>query len=404
MAGHYENRGTKQNRKNGGKKSLAKGWIAAASILILLAVAIGGFAGSAEKYKPDDVRNESIGMTELEASTETPADEENETVTATGVTAATDISACAGTESAGTTETDNDIDTSAELEEPRRLIRIEKSTDNGKWTFKTELFYNDAGQIINIEDQMYDSNGELESTVQIPVEYDEKGRMIRRGGNVTVYSEFEYNEKGQLVRSLHREGGGVEIYYEYSNSGQLMKSISRSEFTEIMGVYQYDQEGKIQCCTEIIQYLVEEHPSEEIVHHYIYDQNGSLKEILTDDVDTYYNFSHDFSPQCFLGIIYEDGTFRMQDYESYEYEPFIISEERYRVPERRNGSIEIRDVMDQIITSIYFGQGAIEMDEMGYPSQIKNDEEGIVINFYYEKISDNAAEVPIAEGTPAEEE
>lgn len=343
--------GSKLNRKNGlcpkcdAKELKREKWrFIVAGLLILLAVVILVLAFASENRKNDDEKGDTVSIIKK--------------------------------------NTDTDIEAEPVVE--RKLIRIERHQDNGKVDQVCELSYNDAGQISNVMRWSYDDNGQQVFENAYPIEYDEEGRMIRNGIlGLGAYSEYEYNEDGQLIHSVAAEGGSVNTDYEYSDSGKLLQTLTQAEGADTVVAYQYDSEGRILHRIETTQYYDGE--SEETSYRYIYDQNGLLVEIDSDDSTTYYSYDQ---KNRISEMISEDDIYRIEKHYRYDCEPFVICDETWTLLEGNNtyyfGAAEIQDVMEHTIISLYFGQGKIETDELGYITQIRNEADGFTLKFSYE--------------------
>ena len=274
--------------------------------------------------------------------------------------------------------------TEKELLNDRKLVRIERYQDNGGMEQLYELSYGKNGSINNVTVWSFGKDGEQVLEKIYPIEYDAAGRVIRNGiAEQGSYIEYKYDESGYLVHSIEIEGGVSNTDYEYDGSGRLIQSFMQSDCVDTTITYQYDDMGNIFVRTERDEYSFG--TVEEKTYHYHYNQQKQLSSVVSDCSET--RFTYDTQGRV-CEIVSEDDTGRNTTQYRYDCSPFVICTQTQELEEAnlsiRFSTADIKDTMDHRILSVHIGQGIPQVDNEGYLSQVRSDEEGFTMKFLYE--------------------
>lgn len=274
--------------------------------------------------------------------------------------------------------------TEMELQNERKLVRIERYQDDGGMELLYELSYGENGSISNITVWSFGKDGEQVLERIYPIEYDAAGRVIRNGiMEQGSYNGYKYNEEGLLVYSVGIEGGQANTNYTYDEYGRLKQSVLQSDQINTTVTYQYDKAGNILLRTERNEYSFG--TVEERTYHYQYNREKQLSSIISDNSETHYAYD---SQGRIREIVTQDDTGSSTMQYRYDFVPFVICTQTQEIEDEniliRFATADICDIMDHKILSVHIGRGVPQMDDEGYLTQVRSEEEGFTIKFLYE--------------------
>lgn len=128
-----------------------------------------------------------------------------------------------------------------EYDQYGRVVRIEKTVDNGIWDPYTE--------IVQYE---YDQNNRVIRQNHASYEYDESGNIIKATEANGKYAEFAYDGQGNRTLETYKsKDGSVYLTYEheYNEHGDIVKSVKDDMYAggiiTFTYEYQYDGNGRM---------------------------------------------------------------------------------------------------------------------------------------------------------------
>ena len=156
-------------------------------------------------------------------------------------------------------------------------------------------FIYDQNRLSLIRTLHFQEAGQTYTVSEIPIEYDEEGRLIRYGIlGEGRYEEYEYDSNGALIRCLLAEGGTEEIFYKYDSLGRLEETLSDTDGVTSVYRYAYDNDGR--CLRKDVYNYYKANSYDEDrsynmqVYLYRYDSQGNLIEIDGDLGKTVYTY------------------------------------------------------------------------------------------------------------------
>ena len=188
----------------------------------------------------------------------------------------------------------------------RRLAAAEVYDESDILTKDYEFHY--SGKFLTeVKYNTYDQDGS--SAFNTVLTYDADGRLVSRiSGDpdtpgMNSGRENTYNESGQLVSSRGWEGGVVETDYEYDAAGNLIREIEEYDAGSTITEYWYREDGVLSSASATYDLTWTGEVWTETIT-YSYDAQGRLSQM-----------------SCTGGSTESVTTY------SYEYRPFILSEE-----------------------------------------------------------------------------
>ncbi len=176
--------------------------------------------------------------------------------------------------------------------------------ENGEFLSKTEIKYNDNGDIIlNIS---YDENDYIWSKYEYEYTYDDNDNVLKeicydKNGNITRKEVYEYNNNNNMTHNIHYayEYGDIshkyECEYEYDNNGNRI-----SEF-------EYDSDGN-----KFLESKYEYDNNNNVISEFEYDHYGNII--------SKYKYEYDHNNNRILLIEYDyDGNIISKYKYEYEY-------------------------------------------------------------------------------------
>ena len=223
--------------------------------------------------------------------------------------------------------------------------------------FLTEVKYN-----------TYDQDGS--SAFNTVLTYDTDGRLVSRiSGDpdtpgMNSGRENTYNDAGQLVSSRSWEGGVIETDYEYDTDGNLIREIEEYDAGSTITEYWYREDGVLSSASATYDLTWTGEVWTETIT-YSYDAQGRLAQM-----------------SCTGGSADSVTTY------SYEYRPFILSEETNESG-YSNFYLYLEDDNGETLYSIVLFDPVLQTDADGYLTSVSDSTyfgDTLHYTFYYEEV------------------
>jgi len=213
----------------------------------------------------------------------------------------------------------------------KQLSQVREYDDQGKLRAQVDFIY-DQERLTLVRTIRIGEGNQISSVSEIPIEYDEGGRLTRYGIiGEGRYEEYEYDSNGVLIRRIQAEGGAEETFYEYDVLGRLEETLSISDSVTRVCHYVYDNDNR--CLRkDVYNYyeaaLYNEGRNYDLqVYLYRYDSQGNLIEIDGGSDRTVYTYDEQGRKtkeiiECQYGYTYTTNY-------DYEYNLFTLCNNSY---------------------------------------------------------------------------